>query len=230
MSKKEGQNQDDAVESGKPSESSLTDLLHGFRDHDKERGRARVKMSLSPILIAALCLSLVLLVGIYKIGVEGFSLREKVEKLAQENTQLAETLKSMEEEVHYSKQEPKSEPSMLAKSASEKPRPVRKRTSAKPSKISKIMYRVKDGDSLSQIGERFGVSVAQLRSWNSIAQTDLLLEGQVLIINKKMTTDDLPYVVQDGGRDKVAEMENEGSGTTAGQRPRLRTRPLLSFR
>jgi len=127
MSTKEGQNQDDAVESGKPGESSLTDLLHGFRDHNKKRGQATREMSPSPVLIAYLCLSVLLILAIYKIGVQGFSLREKVEELAQENTQLAETLKSMEEEVYYSKQEPKNEPSMPTKSASEKPRPVRKR-------------------------------------------------------------------------------------------------------
>jgi LysM repeat protein len=213
MSSKEGQNQDDAMESGKPSESSLTGLLHGFHDADKKSGRTMLSWNLAPVLIASLCLSVVLIVGIYRIGVEGFRLREKVEELAQENTQLEEKLKSVEKEVLYSKREPESAQSLPAKSASEKPRPVRKRTSGKPSKISKIMYRVKDGDSLSQIGERFGVSAEQLCSWNGIEQTDLLEAGQVLIINKEMTTEDLPpekdYISEAKAIEQIAAVRAE---------------------
>jgi hypothetical protein len=78
MSTKEGQHQDDTTNSGEPSESSLTDLLHGFQDRDQERGQARVKMSHAPVLIAALFVSVALLVGIYKIGVQGLGLRENL--------------------------------------------------------------------------------------------------------------------------------------------------------
>ena len=112
----------------------------------------------------------------------------------------------MEEEVYYSKQEePKSEPEMPEKPASAKPPPVRKRSSAKPSKVSKIIYRAKDGDCLSRVSEKFGVSVEQLRRWNSTARTDHLLVGQALIINKEMTTEDLPYAHQAPGQDGMGE-------------------------
>jgi LysM repeat protein len=172
-------------------------------------------MSHVPILIAALCVSVALLVAIYKIGVQGLGLREKVGELTQKNTQLAETLKSVEEELQQGKPEPMNEPSEPTESSSAKPRPVKKRASAKPSKVSKIMYLVKDGDSLSGISRRFGVSVEQLRSWNNMEGTDLLLAGRVLIINKTMTTDDLPYAAQDAGREKVAGMDKVGIETTA---------------
>ena len=80
MSPKEGKSQKDAVGSEKPSESSLVDLLHGLQGRDKERGQASLRMSLSPVLIANILLSVVLLVTIYKIGVLGFGLQEKVEE------------------------------------------------------------------------------------------------------------------------------------------------------
>jgi len=207
MSKREGQNQEDAIKAGKPGESSLTGLLHDFHNSEKKAGQIWLNWRLAPVFIASLCLSVVLIVGIYRIGVQGFKLREKVEELAQENTQLEEMLKSVEEGVLYAKQEPESGQSIPAKSVSEKPRPEGKRASEKPSKIAKIMYRVKEGDSLSQIGERFGVSVEQLRSWNGIEQTEFLQAEQVLIINRVMTTRDLPDVVRDGGRRKVAEID-----------------------
>jgi len=215
MFTREGQNQDDAVESGESSESSLTGLLHGFKDPDKKGEQTRLKTSLSAVLIASLCFSVVLLVAIYKIGLQGFSLRGKVEDLAQENVRLAETLKSMEEKVLRSNEEIKGEPPIPAKSAPEKPRAVRKRLSAKPSRVSKIIYRVKDGDSLSRLSDRFGVSVEQICSWNSIEQIDPLVGGEVLVINKTMTTDDLPDVAQGDGLEEVDEIDNEGGGASA---------------
>lgn len=211
MSIKEGKTAEDALASGKPSESSLVDLLHGLQGPDKERGQTSLRMSLYPLLIANILLSVVLLVAIYRIGVQGFGLREKVEDLSQKNTQLAETLKSMEEEVYYSKQEePESEPSMPEKPASVvKPPTARKRTSAKPSKVSKIIYRAQDGDCLSRVSEKFGVSVEQLQRWNSTARTDRLLVGQALIINKEMTTDDLPYTAHTFDQDGSGEIETD---------------------
>lgn len=48
----------------------------------------------------------------------------------------------------------------------------------------KIYYRTKDGEDLAGVGEKFNVSVDQLRLWNALKETDSLISGQVLVINK----------------------------------------------
>lgn len=50
------------------------------------------------------------------------------------------------------------------------------------------VYTVKSGDSLSAIGSRNGVSVAQLKKWNGLS-SDLILIGQKLNIGGKATSD-----------------------------------------
>ncbi|MGM0148559.1 LysM peptidoglycan-binding domain-containing protein [Enterococcus sp. AZ162] len=48
-----------------------------------------------------------------------------------------------------------------------------------------MKYVVKSGDSLSRIGEKFGVSVSQLQQWNGIKNPDFILVGQELMIMKE---------------------------------------------
>lgn len=50
-----------------------------------------------------------------------------------------------------------------------------------PSGSIRYVYKVQDGDVLGKISERFGVSVAQLRSWNNIHR-NLIRVGQRLVI------------------------------------------------
>lgn len=47
---------------------------------------------------------------------------------------------------------------------------------------SKTHYRVRSGDSLWEIGRRFGVSFHQLAKWNNLDTTDMLHPGQRLVI------------------------------------------------
>ncbi|MDA9429929.1 LysM domain-containing protein [Enterococcus mundtii] len=49
-----------------------------------------------------------------------------------------------------------------------------------------MKYVVKSGDSLSRIGEKFGVSVSQLQQWNGIKNPDFILVGQELMIMKEL--------------------------------------------
>lgn len=51
----------------------------------------------------------------------------------------------------------------------------------KPTASSKMAYRVKRGDTLSSIAQRYGVSVSELRSWNHL-KSDKLVVGQRLKI------------------------------------------------
>ncbi len=51
-----------------------------------------------------------------------------------------------------------------------------------PSGSTKVSYRVKEGDVLGTIAERYGVSVGQLRSWNGISRRNIIRIGQKLTI------------------------------------------------
>ena len=55
------------------------------------------------------------------------------------------------------------------------------------SKYEKVIYQVKPGDSFWEIARRYGVGVRSLAKWNGMAPTDLLRNGQELVIwvNKK---------------------------------------------
>ncbi|PKP39316.1 MAG: lytic transglycosylase [Bacteroidetes bacterium HGW-Bacteroidetes-15] len=56
-----------------------------------------------------------------------------------------------------------------------------------PSGSQKISYRVKEGDVLGKIAERYGVSVSQLRSWNNI-RGSMIRVGQNLTIYVPQST------------------------------------------
>jgi len=60
--------------------------------------------------------------------------------------------------------------------------PVSFTTIAPPSKstLRSITYRVRNGDSLSEISQKFGVSVSQLRDWNALTKGNYIHPGQML--------------------------------------------------
>jgi len=48
-----------------------------------------------------------------------------------------------------------------------------------------VKYRVKRGDTLQQIAERFDVSIGALRSWNRRVRGDRIHPGDVLVIERR---------------------------------------------
>lgn len=46
----------------------------------------------------------------------------------------------------------------------------------------RIEYRVRRGDSFARIGERYGVTVSQLRRWNNNLRSDRLREGRTVVV------------------------------------------------
>lgn len=50
------------------------------------------------------------------------------------------------------------------------------------SPTSRVTYRVKRGDTLSEIASRYGVSISDIRKWNSLSSTRIKV-GQTLVIN-----------------------------------------------
>jgi LysM repeat protein len=250
MASKQEKKQDEVVEKEEPAESSLTDLLHGLQNRNKETGQARFKRIPSPVLIAVLFLSVVLSAAIYRIGIQGTRLRNDVEQLTQENRKLAWTLESIQEEVYTAGQEvhestapsestPGTTPEQVASTTqqrqSEAPpsststigKPTKERKYAAPRLPNKrkILYRVKKGDSLSRISEKFGVSVGQICAWNNMETTDPLLAKQVLTINSTMTTDSLQYVTKIGAAHKADLPANRSRAATG---PRGGTSSLLA--
>jgi membrane-bound lytic murein transglycosylase D len=55
-------------------------------------------------------------------------------------------------------------------------------TDAPASETSRMTYKVRRGDTLSQIAERFNVSVQQLKAWNQIRQSSSLKAGQKIVV------------------------------------------------
>ncbi|GMA82346.1 hypothetical protein GCM10025855_18790 [Shewanella glacialipiscicola] len=52
--------------------------------------------------------------------------------------------------------------------------------SQQTAQIRTVSYKVKTGDSLVRIANKFNVSVAELLEWNSLAQSQYLQPGQVI--------------------------------------------------
>lgn len=51
--------------------------------------------------------------------------------------------------------------------------------------VHRVQYRVKTGDTLARIAQRFGVSIAALRSWNRSARRSHIFPGDVLVIQRR---------------------------------------------
>ncbi|MGM0258936.1 hypothetical protein IGK73_000772 [Enterococcus sp. AZ102] len=66
------------------------------------------------------------------------------------------------------------------------PAPVTPTPSTPPTSENTSTYTVVSGDYLGKIAARFGISVAQLKSWNNL-NTDLILVGQNLIVKAPST-------------------------------------------
>ena len=47
---------------------------------------------------------------------------------------------------------------------------------------SKVTYKVRRGDTLSEIADRFDVSVRELMTWNRLRQSSSLRAGQRLVV------------------------------------------------
>lgn len=61
-----------------------------------------------------------------------------------------------------------------------------------------LTYQVQSGDSLWSIANSFGVSVAQLSTWNNIARNDILRPGQVIDIHTNTSSHLVTYQVKSG--------------------------------
>lgn len=89
----------------------------------------------------------------------------------------AENLKKSEEDVILlSKARLEEDASKLAHAKAKV-----KKNEPDPRKVATTTYRVRSGDNLGRIAERFGVGVSDLKSWNNL-RSDLIYAGQKLIV------------------------------------------------
>ena len=154
----------------------------------------------------------VLFLALVQIRAWVFDLQASVEKIAGDNKlyqcKLEEALASLQQ----SDQKPQAEPSPSDKptprngpAVTEAPvqekvhtppkaPPVTTKASTEPLRTYKVCYRIKRGENLSEISERFRVTVDQMRNWNGLKPTDTVIAGQALDIYTTTTTDRLGYM------------------------------------
>lgn len=81
---------------------------------------------------------------------------------------------------------PVATPARTAQAAKPRSQPVgTERTKARASPPVPIRYKVKAGESLWAISQRFGVSVAALRRWNNMAEKESLQPGQEINVHRE---------------------------------------------
>ncbi len=56
------------------------------------------------------------------------------------------------------------------------------RDSSSAKESTRMTYQVRRGDTLSEIADKFNVSVTQLKSWNRLRQSTSLKAGQKLVV------------------------------------------------
>ena len=67
-------------------------------------------------------------------------------------------------------------------------KPVTKPVQSTPKQSSNTYYTVRSGDFASTIAQRYGITTSQLKSWNGIANINLIYPGQRLIVKKGAAT------------------------------------------
>jgi LysM repeat protein len=152
----------------------------------------------------------VLFLALVQIRAWVFDLQARVEKVAEDNKmyqcKMEEALASIQRSEQQARAEspPSDKPSPQKDAAvtEEPPQekvptpkavPVKTKTSTEPLRTYKVCYRIKKGENLTEISERFQVSVDELRHWNGLKSTDAIMAGHALDIYTTTTTDRLGY-------------------------------------
>jgi len=153
----------------------------------------------------------VLFLALVQIRAWVFDLQAKVEHIAEDNKLYQCKLEEALANLHQSDQKPQAESSpsdkptprngpavteapVQEKAPTPKAPPVTTKASTEPLRTYKVCYRIKRGENLSEISERFRVSVDQLRHWNGLKPTDNVIAGKALDIYTRTTTDRLGYM------------------------------------
>jgi len=157
----------------------------------------------------------VLFLALVQIRAWVFDLQARVEKVAEDNKlyqcKMEEALASIQQSEKKGRAEspppekptPRNGPAVAEEPVQEKapaPKalPANTKASTEPLRTYKVCYLIKPGESLTEISERFRVSVDQLRHWNGLKPTDSVMAGHALDIYTTTTTDRLGYMAAGG--------------------------------
>jgi membrane-bound lytic murein transglycosylase D len=107
---------------------------------------------------------------------------------------------------------------------------------APPTNYKKVIYRVKDGDTLGEIAEEFNTSARKLRDWNGLSYRSYIFPGQKLVIyvSPSFVVKEAPVVYPQGepGGDMVKSQYTVKKGDTLysiSKRFRVRVSDLLTW-
>ena len=179
----------DGMEDKGSNASHLVDLYRSFSHPKKEDSRAAGGHSTISIWAGILLLAGMLAFGFYQIRGWVQDVHQELEQVSQDNKLLLEGLDELlvrADQLDRVAETESSSPVGTARRESEGDTGPGNDLSRK----YKIYYRTKEGEGLTQIGRKFGVSVDQLRLWNTLKPTDTLMPGQVLVINKSTKPDE----------------------------------------
>ena len=224
------QNEEDRPEGGTEDEGSDTshieELYRSFLPNNKEDGGAAMRHNIISVWAGILLLAGMLTFGFYQIKGWVQDVREELEHVSQGNKLLLEGLDELLARA--------AQPDRVTETGSSTPgQTARTRSQGEEdlgdnlSRKYKIYYRTKEAEGLFQISRKFGVSVDELRLWNTLEPTDPIIPGQVLVINKS-TRPDKPMVVAQASspppdtRTMVAKSEKPG---VAGSDHQTRKKP-----
>jgi LysM repeat protein len=179
---------EDGKENKGSDTSHIVDLYRSTSDRKKEDPGSAVSHGTLSVWAGILLLAGMLAFGFYQIKgwVEG--VHEKLEQVSQDNKLLLEGLDELlvrADQLDRVAETESSTPGQTARKTSEEEQDPGNDLSRK----YKIYYRTKEGEGLTQISQKFGVSVDQLRLWNTLEPADPLIPGQVLVINKSTKAD-----------------------------------------
>jgi LysM repeat protein len=176
-------------------EPHIVDLYRGLSGEEERKTGAYPGYSIISVWLGILILAGMLGFGFYQTRVWVEGVRKGLEQVSQENKLLLEGLDELLARADGSDQVAYLEPSRADKPVQGEEN-ANKSLSDNLSRRYKIYYRTKEGESLAEVSEKFGVSEDQLRLWNTIKPKDSLIPGQVLVINKRTSPEDQATTVR----------------------------------
>jgi LysM repeat protein len=202
-------------------ESELVSLSRGLSNGKPSQTGAILNQATLSVWAATFILVSVLVFGLYQVRDRLDGIQAALEESEQDKKLLLEGMDELLTRADRPNQllakaetpapETRAAPSppASAKKPRDEPKETEKEETNDLSRKYKIYYRAKEGEDLAGIGEKFHVSVDQLRLWNALKPTESLLPGQVLVINKSTQTDKPVIVAKAPPPPKPAKAEKK---------------------
>ncbi len=204
------ENEQTGPETRDPGESEITELYRGLSGEDQGRNKSAPNHVTLSVWAAALILCSVLVFSVHQLRGALQGIRETLERVGDENKLLLEGLDELLVRAD--------QPGTGTETASIVPEPQEEEEAADEQEDGedvlarkyKIYYRAKEGEDLTVVSGKFGVSEEQIRLWNALKATDSIVPGQVLVINKSTQTEEPVMVARAAPSSEKQEAVKEG--------------------